>query len=80
MNLEKLQTGQQAVIKNISGNGNVKKRLLLLGFSPGKIVTMIKSAPLKDPLEVSLEHGHLSIRRQEAALILVDVITGESDE
>ncbi len=77
MNLEQLISGQRAIIKEIRANDNVKRRLMLLGFAAGQNVAMIKSAPLKDPLEVSLQGGHLSIRRSEAALIEVELINGD---
>jgi Fe2+ transport system protein FeoA len=38
---------------------------------------MVKAAPLKDPLEISLGNGHLSLRRREAALIDIEPIKGD---
>ena len=75
MNLEELKPGQKANIVQIKASGFVKKRLLLLGFQTGKEITMIKSAPFKDPLEVSFGNSNLSIRRGEAAQIEIEVIT-----
>ena len=75
MNLEELKPGQKAKIINIHASGFVKKRLLFLGFRTEKEIKMIKSAPFKDPLEVSFGNSNLSIRRSEAALIDIEVIT-----
>ncbi|HPG41925.1 MAG TPA: FeoA family protein [bacterium] len=71
MNLEQLTSGQQATITAINAEPAVTRRLVLLGFAPGRIVTMIKCAPFRDPLEVSINDGHLCIRRKEAAKISV---------
>ncbi len=80
MNLEELTPGQRAKIINIQAGGFVKKRLLFLGFRIGKELKMIKSAPFKDPLEVSLGNSNLSIRRSEAALIEIEVLLEKTDE
>jgi len=80
MNLEQLKSGQWAKIINIQARGAIKKKLFILGFRPGKEIKMIKSAPLKDPLEVSLNNSHLSIRRSEAAQIDIELLFEETDE
>jgi len=79
MNLEELKDGQWAKITNIKASGFVKKRLLFLGFRTGKEIKMIKSAPFKDPLEVSFGNSNLSIRRIEAAQIDIEVLLEKTD-
>jgi len=74
MSLDQLLPGQSARIVNISGIGSVRRRLLEMGIHSGDMVKMIKSAPLRDPLHISLPAGHISIRRREAALISVEVM------
>lgn len=74
MNLEQLECGQRARIITINAESIITRRLILLGFVPGRTVTMIKSAPFRDPLEVSINDGHLCIRRKEAAKIKVDLL------
>ncbi len=80
MNLEELKPGQRAKIVNIQAGGFVKKRLLFLGFRIGQEIKMIKSAPLKDPLEVSIGNSNLSIRRNEAAQIEIQALAEKKDE
>lgn len=63
----------------ISGAGALRRRFLDLGLRRGEVVTMIKAAPLRDPLQVSLGYGHISIRRSEASLITVEVILDGKD-
>lgn len=71
--LNDMKPGQTGTILGIAGRGPVRRRLLDLGIRAGEMIKMIKAAPLKDPLEISLHNGHLSIRRSEAALIAVEI-------
>jgi Fe2+ transport system protein FeoA len=80
MTLEELKTDRICQIISIDAPGAMKQRLLSLGLRPGKEVQMIKSAPLKDPLEISLGNKHISIRRSEAALIIVELLMNHTHE
>jgi len=75
MTLKQLKTAQKGKIIRINGSGSIRQRLLSLGFRSEEIVQMIKLAPLKDPLEISLGSEHLSIRRKEADLIIVELLS-----
>lgn len=72
MTLNDLEVNQTAKIKQIKGNGLARRRLLDLGIHVGETVRMIRSAPLKDPLEIALRNGHITIRRSEASLIEIE--------
>ena len=48
-----------------------KGRLLEMGVLPGTLVELVRFAPLGDPVEIKLRGYHLTLRRQEADLILV---------
>jgi Fe2+ transport system protein FeoA len=80
MSLDQLEPGQVGKILGVTGAGAIKRRLLDLGFRRGEVVTMIKSAPLKDPLQISIGNGHISIRRKEASLVTVEVLLGIDGE
>jgi DtxR family Mn-dependent transcriptional regulator len=73
MNLNELKPGQTATVIAVGGSGSIRRRLMDLGIRSGEKVKMVKFAPLKDPIEISLGNGHLSIRRSEASLIEVKV-------
>lgn len=71
MRLSELQTGEKGFIKRISGHGAFKRRLAEMGFVRGKVVRVIKNAPLKDPIEYNILGYSVSLRRSEAELIEV---------
>ncbi len=69
MNLYDLKEGEKAVISKIKGRGAFRKRIIEMGFVKGNVVTRIKDAPLKDPIEYSILGYHISLRKNEAQLI-----------
>jgi Fe2+ transport system protein FeoA len=69
--LEELGRGGRAVVESVGGERPFRRRLLEMGLTPGTEVAMVNVAPLGDPLEIELRSGRLSIRRHEAALVLV---------
>lgn len=73
MNLSQLTDTQKGIIIKVRGHGAFRKRITEMGFIKGKEVTVIKNAPLKDPVEYQIMGYDVSLRRSEAALI--DVIT-----
>jgi ferrous iron transport protein A len=70
--LHDLPLGTPATIATILGSDNITQRLLELGVIDGDTVEIIAIAPLGDPLEIRLRHGCLSLRKTEAARILVE--------
>ncbi len=75
MKLSELTDNQEGIIIKVQGYGSFRKRITEMGFIKGKKVTVIKNAPLKDPVEYSIMGYQVSLRRSEAALI--EVITKE---
>lgn len=73
MTLNDLHTGDSAIVARIRGRGAFRKRLSEMGFIRGKNVTVVKSAPLKDPVEYRILDSNVSLRRSEASL--VEVVT-----
>jgi ferrous iron transport protein B len=71
MTLAELQTGQKGFITKVKGRGVFRRRIMDMGFIPGKEVTVIKSAPLSDPIEYLIIGYNVSLRRSEAELIEV---------
>ncbi len=71
MTLNDLHTGDSATIIRIRGRGTFRKRLTEMGFIRGKPVTVLKSAPLQDPVEYRILESNVSLRRSEANLVEV---------
>ena len=71
MKLSELQTGASGIVEKVGGTGSFHKRLIEMGFVPGKKVDVIMNAPLKDPVEYEILGYKVSLRREEAALIEV---------
>ncbi len=67
--LNELQPGEQAVIVKVLGYGAFRKRITEMGFVRGKTVSVVKKAPLLDPVEYKLMNYHVSLRNSEAKLI-----------
>ena len=71
--LSELKPGERGVIVDTSCSGCVRKRLLDLGVTKSAPVVFRKSAPLGDPIEVTLRGYELSLRKSEADLVSVEV-------
>lgn len=67
--LDQLEVGQRARVRAVTGRGRMSVRLLEMGFVPGVEVTLVKRAPLGDPLELRLRGFHVSLRRAEARAV-----------
>jgi ferrous iron transport protein B len=76
--LSDLQTGETAIITKVLGRGAFRKRITEMGFVKGKMVTVIKSAPLLDPIEYEIMGYKVSLRRSEAEL--VEVVAASDDQ
>jgi ferrous iron transport protein B len=75
--LSDLKTGEEGIITKVLGHGAFRKRITEMGFVKGKKVTVIKNAPLQDPIEYAIMDSRVSLRRSEAAL--VEVISADLD-
>lgn len=73
MSLSDLIDGQTGKISNIIATGAVGQKLIDMGFVVGEEVRVVRSAPLKDPIEVEIASYLVSIRRDEASNIILDL-------
>jgi ferrous iron transport protein A len=71
MTLDELARGQEAIVKNVTADGSLGQRLMDLGFYPGAEVSVVRNAPLEDPVELRLEGSGVSLRHAEARHIEV---------
>ncbi|MTK54082.1 ferrous iron transport protein B [Paludibacter sp.] len=75
--LADLKTGEQGIITKVLGHGAFRKRITEMGFVKGKQVTVIKNAPLQDPVEYEIMGYKVSLRRSEARL--VEIVAAEDE-
>lgn len=71
MTLSELGIGKTAIITSVGGEGALRLRLLDMGLIPKTAVTVVKVAPLGDPIELHLRGYELTIRLEDAAVIEV---------
>jgi len=76
MNLSMLKPGEKGRIKDIRVIGSLKRRLMDMGVLVGEEVKVVKKAPLGDPIEVMIKNYSLSLRKNEAKVILVTTGNG----
>lgn len=69
--LDQLKPGEAGVISTLSGDEDVLLRLMEMGLIEGTPITMVRYAPMGDPIEITARGYHLSIRRAEAAGIML---------
>ena len=73
MTLDKLSAGQSGVITAVGGEGVLRCRLLDMGLIPQTEVTVSKIAPMGDPMELQLRGYVLTLRKEDAQSIEVEV-------
>ena len=73
MTLDQLPIGKEARILTVGGQGALRRRLLDMGLTPGIKVTVIKLAPLGDPVSLSLRGYELTLRKEDALSISVEL-------
>jgi Fe2+ transport system protein FeoA len=76
--LDQLRVGQRACVAALVGTDAIVQRLLEMGLLEGEELEVIGFAPLGDPMEIRLRDYRLSLRRSEAARILVQPLEGKS--
>ena len=70
--LRDIPVGSSCTVKSLSGTGAVKRRIMDMGLTKGAKVTVVKVAPLGDPLELNVRGYELSIRKDEAEKVEVE--------
>ncbi|MBR4496114.1 MAG: ferrous iron transport protein A [Acholeplasmatales bacterium] len=71
--LVEAEVGDSGVVKKVLGEGKVRRRLFDMGVTPNANFFVRKKAPLGDPVELTIRGYELTLRKDEAELILVDL-------
>ena len=78
--LKELKIGQSAVIRAVGGEGALRQHFLDMGVIPGAEVTVVKFAPMGDPMELQVHGYELTLRLDDAAKIEVELIDARANE
>ena len=70
--LSKLEIGEKGIIKAVTGEGAVRRRLFDMGITPGAEVYLRKKAPFGDPIEISIRGYELTLRKAEASNVEIE--------
>ena len=73
--LDQLQPGDQATVLELQGEPEASERLMEMGLIAGTPIRVLKFAPLGDPIEIVMRGYHLTLRKHEAAGILVETLS-----
>lgn len=69
MTLRDVKCGETVIVKRLTGDGPVKRRIMDMGITKGVSVYVRKVAPLGDPVEVTVRGYELSLRKADAEMI-----------
>ena len=70
--LKQIPVGETVTVRKLQGEGPVKRRIMDMGITKGTSVFVRKVAPLGDPVEVTVRGYELTLRKDDAEMILVD--------
>jgi len=71
--MSELKPGEKGKVIKISGSGSIHHKILDMGIVKGVEIEVERVAPLGDPVEIKVKGYHLSLRKEEAANIFIEV-------
>ena len=81
MYLNELKAGERAVVRSVGGEGSLRQHFLDMGVIPGAEITLVKFAPMGDPIEFRIHEYELTLRIDDAKKIGIEKLPGwESDQ
>lgn len=80
MTLKELKTGESAVITSVGGEGALRQHFLDMGVIPGAEVTVVKFAPMGDPMELQIHGYELTLRLADAEQIVIKSIKERTNQ
>lgn len=75
--LSELNVGETGQVIKVEGEGKVKRRLFDMGVTPGTSIYLRKKAPLGDPLEVTVRGYELTLRKDDAYNVVLEIMEGK---
>ena len=80
MTLKDLEVGQSCIVEHVGGKGSLRQHFLDMGIIPGTLVTLVKFAPMGDPMELRIHSYELTLRLDDAEQIEVRLATEEDSQ
>ncbi len=80
MTLKEIEIGKTARVLSVGGSGSLRQHFLDMGLIQGAEVTVIKYAPMGDPIELKIHGYELTLRLEDAEKIQVEEISGRRRE
>lgn len=71
--LDEFKIGQSGNVVRLSADGKIRRRLFDMGITPGANIVLRKVAPLGDPIQVTIRGYELSLRKEEASAVTMEV-------
>ena len=71
--LDTFEIGDVGRVRRVVGEGQIKRRLFDMGITPGAEAMLRKRAPLGDPIEITIRGYELTLRKSEAACVVMEV-------
>lgn len=75
--MDKMEINQVGIVCNVGGSGAIRRRLFDMGITPSTKIHLRKRAPMGDPIEIGLRNYVLSLRKDEACLIDIELETSK---
>ncbi|MBR6750713.1 MAG: ferrous iron transport protein A [Clostridia bacterium] len=72
--LSEFEIGERGIVKMVNGEGRIRRRLFDMGITPGTEIYLRKKTPLGDPMEVMLRGYELTLRKNEAETVEMEMI------
>ena len=74
--LDQFVIGEHGVVRAVTGEGKIRRRLFDMGITPGAEIMLRKRAPLGDPLEITVRGYELTLRITEAQCVTMAISDG----
>ena len=71
--LSELKVGESCVVQKVTATGKLRRRIFDMGVTPGVSISVKKLAPLGDPIEITIRGYELSLRKDEANNVEVEI-------
>jgi Fe2+ transport system protein FeoA len=71
--LANLKIGQSARVRQLSSDASVRHRLMEMGLVRGSVIKVVRFAPMGDPIDIEVRGYHLSLRKNEAQSVEVEL-------